>query len=753
MAEGYIPVDDDEDDGDAIRRDECASTAARSSLLDRTAFDPESSGTIVNQDTSSFDSLQDHHPKQSVPWYLILRNEFQELQGWASMWLAYQSIGAIYGDIGTSPLYVFSAVFTTPPESIDLLGALSLIIWALILIATVKYVGIVLCANNDGEGGSFALLSLIRRHIPLDWRDSISDHSDLQTYKEKELKGPNSFVRNAIQQSHVAKRAVTILAVLGVCMVISDGVITPAQSILGAVQGIKIAAPDMSTNVVVVVTCILIVVLFTIQPFGTSRLSNFFAPIVMVWLIFNMSFGIYNLVFFDHSVLQAFSPRLAVDYMIRHRFNGWRSLGGILLSFTGVEALFADLGAFSVKQAAFISGHPDAIVNPLFKAVPPGMYWPTLILSILASIVASQAMLTGTFQLISQAIRMAYLPRIRRVHTSKRVTSQIYIPLANWLMMLGSLAVTSVFKTTTRIGNVYGVCVVGVSFITTWLVTLVAVIIWNLHILIVLPVFLFIGFFDVLFVGAALAKVPAGGWFTVIMASILTSTLLMWSYGEGCQFHAERDESASQSTIFTSHDQLWLRDGKAEYSVKTIRGIGVFLIEPNSRSPPVFDHFIKKFEATHEISILLQIRPLMKYSVAVKDRFTLTATNVTGLYRATLRYGYGDTPSWDSFEEMLTDELGIRCPTEEVDSSRHTHPNTSIDSDSIPLTGSTGHAVTKPITYVIGRDKLYVRKNSGLIRRVILAIFTYLKGHEKTKLSRLNVPVDRLVEVSFSKAI
>ncbi|KAI1916049.1 hypothetical protein LOZ34_001560 [Ophidiomyces ophidiicola] len=655
MAEGYIPVDDDEDDGDAIRRDECASTAARSSLLDRTAFDPESSGTIVNQDTSSFDSLQDHHPKQSVPWYLILRNEFQELQGWASMWLAYQSIGAIYGDIGTSPLYVFSAVFTTPPESIDLLGALSLIIWALILIATVKYVGIVLCANNDGEGGSFALLSLIRRHIPLDWRDSISDHSDLQTYKEKELKGPNSFVRNAIQQSHVAKRAVTILAVLGVCMVISDGVITPAQSILGAVQGIKIAAPDMSTNVVVV--------------------------------------------------------------------------------------------------AAFISGHPDAIVNPLFKAVPPGMYWPTLILSILASIVASQAMLTGTFQLISQAIRMAYLPRIRRVHTSKRVTSQIYIPLANWLMMLGSLAVTSVFKTTTRIGNVYGVCVVGVSFITTWLVTLVAVIIWNLHILIVLPVFLFIGFFDVLFVGAALAKVPAGGWFTVIMASILTSTLLMWSYGEGCQFHAERDESASQSTIFTSHDQLWLRDGKAEYSVKTIRGIGVFLIEPNSRSPPVFDHFIKKFEATHEISILLQIRPLMKYSVAVKDRFTLTATNVTGLYRATLRYGYGDTPSWDSFEEMLTDELGIRCPTEEVDSSRHTHPNTSIDSDSIPLTGSTGHAVTKPITYVIGRDKLYVRKNSGLIRRVILAIFTYLKGHEKTKLSRLNVPVDRLVEVSFSKAI
>ncbi|EEP76315.1 predicted protein [Uncinocarpus reesii 1704] len=157
------------------------------------------------------------------------------------MWLAYQSIGAIYGDIGTSPLYVFSAVFTSPPEAYDLLGALSLIIWALILIATVKYVGIVLCANNHGEGGSFALLSLIRRHVHLDWRDILSEESEEQTYKEKKLRSFNYSARNALRQSPMAKRLVTVLAVLGVCMVMSDGVITPAQSILGAVQGIKIS--------------------------------------------------------------------------------------------------------------------------------------------------------------------------------------------------------------------------------------------------------------------------------------------------------------------------------------------------------------------------------------------------------------------------------------------------------------------------------------------------------------------------------
>ncbi|KMP01170.1 potassium transporter 8 [Coccidioides immitis RMSCC 2394] len=702
---GYVPVEEDDEDGDITQHGaERISVEDRLPLFIRSGviFDQEHDGVAVDQGDASADPLHGHHPKQ-------------ELHGWASMWLAYQSIGAIYGDIGTSPLYVFSAVFASPPSSPDLLGALSLIIWALILIATIKYVGIVLCANNHGEGGSFALLSLIRRHVKLDWRDSMVEDDDEKIYAAKRLKSFNRSARNALKRSPMAKGLVTILAVLGVCMVMSDGVITPAQSILGAVQGIKIAAPGMPTNIVVALACLLIVFLFAIQPFGVSRLSNFFAPIVMVWLIFNMAFGVY---------------------------------------------------------AAFISWHPDAIVNPLFKAVPPGMYWPTLILSILASIVASQAMLTGTFQLISQAIRMAYLPRMRRVHTSKRVASQIYIPLANWLMMAGAIAVTAVFKTvsvgnftrvlecmliratqTTRIGHVYGVCVVGVSFITTWLVALVAIIIWNLHIVVILPVFVFIGFFDFFFLAAALAKIPAGGWFTAIMAAILTSTLLLWSYGEGCQFNAERDESASRSTLFTGHGhQLWLREGKAEYSVKSIRGIGVFLIEPHSRSPPVFDHFIKKFEATHEISVLLQIKPVLKYSVPVKDRFTLTSTNITGLYRVILRYGYGDTPSWDSFEEMLTEELGLLRPRGEPDSQDYAAAD-DVNTGSIALTAPDQFASQKPITYIIGRDKLYVKKGSGFVRRIILSVFIYLKGHEKTKLSRLRVPVDRLVEVGFSKAI
>ncbi|WEW58175.1 hypothetical protein PRK78_003643 [Emydomyces testavorans] len=570
MADGYVPVDDEEaeeDEGDITRHGERHSAEDTLHLPARSAviFDQELDGISLNQRVVSADSLHEDHSKQLL--YLLGSNvEFMGTRSsMAGLRCAYQSIGAIYGDIGTSPLYVFSAVFTTPPEPNDLLGALSLIIWALILIATVKYVGIVLCANDHGEGGSFALLSLIRRHIKLDWRDSISEYGEEQVYREEPLQRFNSSVKNVLKESPMAKRLVIVLAVLGVCMVISDGVITPAQSILGAVQ-----------------------------------------------------------VLFDHNVITAFSPRFAIDYMIRHKFNGWRSLGGVLLAFTGVEALFADLGAFSVKQ------------------VLPG-----------------------------------------------RWGDNGYWSVQNYYAYRKSLT-----------------------------------------------------------------KIPAGGWFTVIMAATLTSTLLIWSYGEGCQFKAERDEGASRSTVFTSHDrQLWLRDGKSEYSVKTIRaGIGVFLIEPHSSSPPVVDHFIKKFEAIHELSVLLHIKPIVRYSVPTKDRFSLTTTNITGLYHVTLRYGYGDTPSWDSFEELLTDELGLLHANEEPDDHDSTMAS-NADPDSIPLTAAGHSASQKPITYIIGRDKLYIKKGSSFIRRVFLAVFIYLKGHEKTKLSRLKVPVDRLVEVGFSKAI
>ncbi|KKZ66004.1 hypothetical protein EMCG_08226 [[Emmonsia] crescens] len=817
MSGGYLPVDDD-DDGDnfdksavhGVHRDEDSDAGG--------GGDSDGDG---DGDEDFVDGLSDNNNNQD-PFYRrnsirfnrdyyglssriadfavhggdhLLDHGKTELNGWASMWfvLAYQSIGAIYGDIGTSPLYVFSSTFPTPPVLDDLLGVLSLIIWALILIATIKYVGVVLCANDKGEGGSFALFSLIRRYVDIDNQNwDISDFNG--DGDEKPLRPFNLKAMNILKRSPGAKKAVKILAVLGVCMVISDGVLTPAQSILGAVQGIQIAAPATETHTVVAIACVLIVFLFALQPFGTSKLSSFFAPVVIVWLIFNVVSGVYNLLAYDSSVLRAFSPWLGVNYLVRRKLEGWKSLGGVLLCFTGKSNRSNPLRG---NTAAFISIHPDAIVNPLFKSAPTGMYWPIFLLSILTSIVASQAMLTGTFQLMSQAIRMGYLPKIRAVHTSKRIPSQIYIPWANWLMMVAALVVTGVFKTTTKLGNAYGTCVVGVGFITTWLVALVSTIIWNVHVAIVMPIFLFFVSIDGLFVSSALYKVPSGGWFTIAMAAILSSTLLTWNYGEECQLEADRDDSSlSRARVFAdTNGTLFIRQGDKHLAVKIIRGIGIFLVETDSNSPPVFDHFLRKFEASHEITVLLHINHIPRYHVLPKDRFRISKTAIRGVYRVTLRLGYGDTIYWNSFEQSLIDELEILISNSatttpsNVDNdndsdlgfhqdkplqlSSHSHSTplpAPSSSGGIPMstmpTHTKGHhqqkqltppdlkSITqKPITYIIGRDKLFIKEESNFVRRAMLTVFVAVKNQQRTKLSQLKVPVDRLVEIGFSKAM
>ena len=240
----------------------------------------------------------------------------------------------------------------------------------------------------------------------------------MERYLSADLHRSGRKVRSGIESSRFAKAILKVVGVFGVSLIMSDGVLTPAQSVLGAIQGLEVVKPDITTGTVIGTSCGILVLLFLVQPFGTSKIASTFAPIVIVWLSFNAAFGIYNLALFDHSVLKAFSPYFAGAYLVRNKTDGWRSLGGILLAFTGVEALFADLGAFSMRaiqlswmcfvfpclllsyigQAAYISVFPAAYSNPFFKSVPPGMLYPSLVIAILAAIVASQAIITATFQ-------------------------------------------------------------------------------------------------------------------------------------------------------------------------------------------------------------------------------------------------------------------------------------------------------------------------------------------------------------------
>ncbi|KAF3293829.1 hypothetical protein TWF132_004416 [Orbilia oligospora] len=555
----------------------------------------------------------------------------QVFHGTMLLWVAYQATGVIYGDIGTSPLYVFSSTFASEPSWDDLVGALSLIIWSLTIIVTIKYVFIVLQADDEGEGGTFALFSLLSRYLHIVRRDPM-DVSTLKMsrYSTNELGSSHKAVRTTVEESRFIKLLLSGLSIFGVTLVMADGVLTPAQSVLGAIQGIRVVQPDLSTRAIVGTSCAILVLLFVIQPFGVTKLTVAFSPIVVLWLLFNVVFGVYNLVKFDHTVLRAFSPYFAGAWFTKNGTEGWKALANILLCFTGCECLFADLGSFSKRaiqiswvcfaypcliiayagQAAYISRNEGAYSNPFFNTVPPGTFWPSLILSILAAIVASQATITATFQLLTQIMALNYFPKLKVVHTSTRIHGQVYIPFANWLLLIGCVIVTAVYNNTTSLGQAYGVCVILVTFITTCLVSIVAIVVWRMNILIVTPVFFIFACFDGLFLSAALTKVPTGAWFTLLVAAILALVMLLWRFGKHRQWSAERNmqvhDKVFHNAVITKRDGMWLSGGKK--AVSGMKGIGIFMDKTGFLYPTVYTRFLRSFEAQHAITIFLNVR-------------------------------------------------------------------------------------------------------------------------------------------------
>ncbi|KAK9384330.1 potassium transporter, partial [Lipomyces mesembrius] len=549
------------------------------SFSQQVQFDDESHPSKFDDAVQTADSSLEKQLSRDIEQAFVLkldedlnRKKKQEYRGWVLIWLAFQSTGVIYGDIGTSPLYVYSSTFTSQPTYDDLVGALSIIIWTLTLMVTVKYMFIVLRADDDGEGGTFALYSLLARYANIVRRDpNIAGTVKMERYLTSEMKPAGKSIRSFIEHSRIAQTALKVIGVLGVSLVMADGVLTPAQSVLGAIQGISVVHPGISSGTIIGSSCAILVVLFAVQPFGIHKVASVWAPIVVIWLLFNLCCGVYNLVKFDYTVLKAFSPFFAGSYLVRNKEQGWRSLGGLLLAFTGVEALFADLGAFSRKaiqlswlclaypclllayvgQAAYISQDVTmvAYTNPFFNTVPPHTIYFSLIIAILAAIVASQAMITSSFQLLSQVMRMSYFPHIKTVNTSKRFHGQVYMPLANWLLMIGTVVVTAAYSNTTKLGNAYGVCVVFVTFLTTCMVSLVALIIWRINVLIVLFAFLVFACLDGVYLTSALTKVPQGAWFTLLLAVILSSIFILWRFGKEQQWSAEGEDRFQPSDL------------------------------------------------------------------------------------------------------------------------------------------------------------------------------------------------------------
>ncbi|KAH7114576.1 potassium transporter-domain-containing protein [Dactylonectria estremocensis] len=725
----------------------------------------------------------------------------QNHKGFMLLWLAWQSTGVIYGDIGTSPLYVYSSTFTSQPSFDDLVGALSIIIWTLILIVTVKYCFIVLSADDDGQGGTFALYSLLARYTNIVRRDpNVSGLMRLDRQLTGDMKRPGRTVRSFLENSRVSQALLKCVGVLGVSMVMADGVLTPAQSVLGSIQGIRVANPNLGTDAIVGISCTILIFLFLLQPFGTSKIGTLFAPIVVIWLLFNLCCGIYNLALHDYTVLKAFSPHFAFAYLVRNGRAGWESLGGLLLAFTGVEALFADLGAFGkrgiqlswlclalpcllmayIGQAAYISVDPtkEAYTNPFFNTLPPGSLYFGLVIAVLATVVASQAMITSSFQLLSQVMRLSYFPHIKTIHTSKRFHDQVYMPLANWLLMIGTVIVTAVYNNTTSLGNAYGVCVIIVTMITTCMVSLVAIIIWQFPVLIVLLFFLTFAALEGAFMSSALRKVPDGAWFTLTLAFILSSIFILWRWGKEQQWAAEAEDRIMTHNLFelsratskaskTSADTgsktkspLILTSTFGGGTISKAAGLGIFFDKIGTRGdmiPRVFTQFIQKFKSRPDVIIFFHLRPLSVPTVPIEERYIITRAtpHIPSSYRLTVRHGYMD--------DVLTPDLGSIIVDQLVNFIRRGGGGVEFPVDSFPSAtrdevNVLDQAKTAQTVYVLGKQLMRIRRGEGnigsrFIRTILLESFLWIRENSRAKLADLDMDYNNLVEVGFVKAI
>ncbi|XP_062228660.1 potassium transporter 24-like [Phragmites australis] len=580
--------------------------------------------------------------------------------------LAYQSLGVVYGEVATSPLYVYKSAFAGgdiehSEGNEEIYGVLSLVFWTLTLITLLKYVLVVLRADDDGEGGTFALYSLICRRVRAGLLPGGGggDDDELMEQRDGAVPVPASSVRAALEQRRDLQWLLLLFALLGTSMVIGDGVLTPAVSVFSAVSGLKLSmVNEQHQYVLLPVTCVILVGLFTLQHFGTHRVGFLFAPIVCLWLLTISIIGVYNIIHWNPHVYKALSPYYMYRFLQKTQTGGWMSLGGILLCVTGSEAMYADLGHFSqssikiafilvvypalilayMGQAAYISRH-HSFENDyhigFYVSVPEKIRWPVLGIAILAAVVGSQAVITGTFSVIKQCCSLNCFPRVKIVHTSSTVHGQIYIPEINWILMMLCLAVTIGFRNTKHLANAQGLAVITVMLVTTCLMSIVIVLCWNKNIVFALCFLVFFGAIEVIYFSASLVKFREGAWVPVTLSFIFLMVMCVWHYGSTKKYEFDVENKVSIS---------WLLNLGPSLGIVRVRGIGLIHTELVSGIPAIFSHFVTNLPAFHQVLVFLCIKSVPVPHVQPEERFLVGRIGLKQyrLYRVVVRYGYRD---------------------------------------------------------------------------------------------------------------
>jgi KUP system potassium uptake protein len=532
-------------------------------------------------------------------------------------------IGVVYGDIGTSPLYAFREALLAAGaahagvQREDVIGILSLILWTLTIIVTLKYVVILLHADNDGEGGTLSLMALAQRAI----------------------RG-NS-------------RVVFLLGVTGAALFFGDAMITPAISVLSAVEGLKLVTPAFDPYVLPI-TIGIIIGLFAVQSHGTAKVAAFFGPVTIVWFII-MALGGLRHIADDLGILQAINPLHAVNFMLSNGTLGLIALGAVFLSVTGAEALYADLGHFGRRpiqaawmvlvfpslalnymgQGALVLANPKAIENPFFLLYPDWALLPIVVLATIATIIASQAVITGAYSLARQAIQLRLLPRLDVRHTSEEHAGQIYMPQINILLLIGVIFLVILFGSSSRLATAYGIAVTGTMVVTACLAFIVAWKKWNWPLwaaaLMMAPFFII----DTIFLGANLIKVVEGGYVPLMIAGCFMLSMWTWVRGTSILFAKTRKNDIPLD------DLVRMLSKKPPQSVT---GTAVFLTSDPQTTPSALLHSLKHYKVLHEKNVMLTVISANVPRIADAERVKIEALDTTFM-RVSMTFGYMEEPN------------------------------------------------------------------------------------------------------------
>ncbi|MCJ2129569.1 potassium transporter Kup [Methylobacterium sp. E-045] len=607
------------------------------------------------------------------------------------------ALGIVYGDIGTSPLYAFKEAVRAasgggPPQAIAVVGAVSLIFWALILIVSLKYAVLILRADNRGEGGIVAMLALLgARHAKPGTRQAV----------------------------------LLVVGLVGAALLYGDGAITPAISVLSAVEGLKVAAPGLD-HAVLPITIAILVGLFLVQSKGVAFIGRIFGPVMVVWFVVLALLGLGG-IWHAPQILGALNPWRAVDFLLH---AGWHvsfaMLGAAFLAVTGGEAMYADLGHFGARpirlawfglvlpalvihyfgQGGLLLVSPDAIENPFYRLSPDWAYYPLIALATLATVIASQAIVSGVFSLTQQSIQLGFLPPMRVIHTAREERGQIYVPVINWLMAAATLTAVLTFGSSDRLAGAYGIAVSSLMAITTLLAALVALK-WGYN---PIAVFAVNGFFlaiDLVFLGANSVKLFEGGWFPLVLAGLVAFLMLTWRKGN----------------LLVEEARTTLRQPEAEFIAQlrreppiTLPGNAAFLSSATSGIPLHLSRFVERSHALHKRILL--VTALYEEAPSVPRTERAEVTEITpDIFRLVLHYGFMEDAS-------IPD--GLRCAVE---------------------CGTLPKAFLDDLTIFIGHETIIPKSDDRGMATWRETIFAFLLRNAEATGAQFCIPTRQLVEV------